>query len=300
MFNKTFTDVPIEVIRSFVAVAEAGSLSKAADKLGISQPAVSAQMKRLQSAVGGSLFARGANGTTLTELGRLALTQARRVLHALEQMLALTGSGSINAPLRLGISAVLLPKLLQTTFQPGQQNVFLFSDHSREIKKGLIEGYIDVGCVFTTSASDPEQLQDCMVERFSIPMAWARSKSFVLSPGKPVPIIALPEDDYMTRPLRTSGTAYQVVLHTPDIHARFEGVRAGLGLCALPAAEIPSDLVTASEYYLPKLSPIEACIYVRPEFEESKARDVVVYLQEVLNACAEPATNSGRKVVAAG
>jgi DNA-binding transcriptional LysR family regulator len=138
------------------------------------------------------------------------------------------------------------------------------------------------------------------VERFSIPLVWVRSKSFVLSPGKPVPIIALPEDDFMIGPLRTSGSAYQVVLHTPDIHARIAGVRAGLGLCAVPPAAVSSDLVIANEYYLPKLPPIEACIYVRPEFEESRARDIVVYLKDVLHACAKPATNSGRKVAAAG
>lgn len=299
MLRKQFTNLPIEVIRSFVAVADSGSLSKAADRLGLSQPAVSAQMKRLQSVVGGALFAKDANGTRLTELGNLALHQARRVLDALEQMLAVTGSGSINAPLRLGISALMLPTLLRAKLNLAQHNIFLFADHSREIRKGLIEGYIDVACSFMSEENAPD-LQDCVVERFSIPLAWARSKSFVLSPGKPVPIIALPEDDYMTQPLRKSGIAYQVVLHTPDMYARFEAVRAGLGVCAAPPAVITPDLVIAGEYYLPKLSPIEACIYLRPGFDKTRAKDVIPYLKEVLRICETPADYVSRNGVAAG
>ena len=75
-------NVPIEIVRTVVAISETGSLSKAGERLGISQPAISSQIKRLQSLVGGALFQKTANGTTTTELGKLALQQARRILEA--------------------------------------------------------------------------------------------------------------------------------------------------------------------------------------------------------------------------
>jgi DNA-binding transcriptional LysR family regulator len=287
MLRPQFTNVPIEVIRSFVMVADCGSLSKAAKKLGVTQPTISAQMKRLQSLVGGSLFTRGANGTALTELGKLALQQARRVIEAVEQMLALTGSSAANAPLRLGISALLLPALLRTGFDGEKQNVFMFSDHSREVKRGLIEGYIDVACAFMADAADPE-LRDSMFERRSIPLVWLRSRSFTFDPGRPLPIIAIPEDEFMIRPLRVRGQPYRIVLNTPDVHARFAAIRAGMGICAVPQAAATQDLVAVTENYVPKLPPAEACIFLRPDFDRVRAMEVVVYLKETLETFATP------------
>src|ERR1700753_4397444 len=86
-------NIPIEIVRTVVAISETGSLSKAADRLGLSQPAISSQVKRLQSLVGGSLFVKTANGTTTTELGKLALHQARRILEANDELLRIWSGG---------------------------------------------------------------------------------------------------------------------------------------------------------------------------------------------------------------
>src|ERR1700744_6659275 len=85
-------NIPIEIVRTVVAISETGSLSKAAERLGLSQPPVSSQVKRLQNLVGGSLFLKTANGTTTTDLGKLALLQARRILEANDQLLRLGGN----------------------------------------------------------------------------------------------------------------------------------------------------------------------------------------------------------------
>ena len=49
-------NIPIEIVRTVVAIAETGSLSKAGERLGLSQPAVSSQVKRLQNLIGGAFF----------------------------------------------------------------------------------------------------------------------------------------------------------------------------------------------------------------------------------------------------
>lgn len=283
MLPGQFADLPTELIRTFIAVSETGSLSKAAFRLGISQPAVTAQMRRLQLMIGGPLLTKGANGTTLTPLGDLALRQARRVIDALDQLLAVSGSNSTGRPLRVGISAMLLPKFVATGFSTNKQNVSLVADHSREIKKGLVEGYIDVGCGFVSNAGF-FGLDDIEVERYPVPLAWARSRSFVLSPGTPLPIIGLPDDDFMVRPLQKAGTVFRFVLQAADTHARIEAVRAGLGLCAMPIAFIPKDLVIAGEYYLPKLESIDLSICRRPGFED-KSTEIVSFMRETIFAC---------------
>ena len=51
-------NIPVEIVRTVVAMSETGSLSKAGEGLGLSQPAVSSQIHRLQSLVGGALFSK--------------------------------------------------------------------------------------------------------------------------------------------------------------------------------------------------------------------------------------------------
>lgn len=69
-------------LRSFVAVAEAGHFTRAADRLHISQPALSAQMKALETELELDLFERRPGGVTLTSAGQRLLPEARKVLGA--------------------------------------------------------------------------------------------------------------------------------------------------------------------------------------------------------------------------
>lgn len=94
-------------LRGFVAVAELGHLTRAAERLHLSQPALSAQIKALEDELGVQLFARGPAGMTLTAAGRRLLPDATRVL---EDAAALHGKargiqGEIAGHVRLGTLA---------------------------------------------------------------------------------------------------------------------------------------------------------------------------------------------------
>ena len=69
-------------LRSFAAVAEAGHLTRAAEKLHISQPALSAQIKALEDELGVALFDRTSSGMVLTASGQRLLAEAEKVLAA--------------------------------------------------------------------------------------------------------------------------------------------------------------------------------------------------------------------------
>ena len=73
-------------LRSFVAVAEAGHLTRAAEKLHVSQPAVSAQIKALEDELELALFERTSSGMVLTSAGQRLLVDAERVLAAAQAM----------------------------------------------------------------------------------------------------------------------------------------------------------------------------------------------------------------------
>ena len=73
-------------LRSFAAVAELGHLTRAAEKLHISQPAVSAQIKALEDELGVALFERVSSGMVLTSAGRRLLPEAQKVVSAAQSL----------------------------------------------------------------------------------------------------------------------------------------------------------------------------------------------------------------------
>jgi len=91
-------------LRTFAAVAEEGHLTRAAERLHVSQPAVSGQIKALEQELGLRLFDRSASGMLLTVAGRELLGHAQRVLTAAEELKqsARRLTGEIAGVLRLG------------------------------------------------------------------------------------------------------------------------------------------------------------------------------------------------------
>jgi DNA-binding transcriptional LysR family regulator len=247
-----YLNIPIEIVRTVVAISETGSLSKAGERLGLSQPAISSQVKRLQSLVGGELFVKTANGTTTTELGKLALHQARRILEANDQLLRLGGSAEGPQPIRLGLSSVFARPFLQNQTAESLTDIFIQTDHSVAIGKGLIDGYIDIACIFENMAIETEIEQ--------------------------LPILTWPVDDWMIRTLTRHGLSYKIVFNSPDFQTRLDATGAGIGLTALPASMVPASLVRAREYYLPELPPIRALLCARLGLETGRASTLLKQL----------------------
>ncbi|MEU3838729.1 LysR family transcriptional regulator [Streptomyces sp. NPDC028635] len=95
-------------LEAVLRIAEAGSLGRAAVRLGVSQPALSAQLRRIERVTGGELFVRGRNGVEPTELGEFVLSAARRVLGEMEALAAGTRAAAPHPTLRLGCVLLVL------------------------------------------------------------------------------------------------------------------------------------------------------------------------------------------------
>jgi hypothetical protein len=94
-----------------VAVANTGGQSKAATLVGLSQPALSAHLKRIESLVGGSIFKKAASGSIPTDLGKLVIVQAGRIIDSNDQLLRLRGDAEVSRSIRLGISDLYVETL---------------------------------------------------------------------------------------------------------------------------------------------------------------------------------------------
>src|ERR1700693_2451549 len=84
-------NIPTELLRTLVAVVDLGSYTKAAASLGVTQPAVRAQIKRLQYLLGSDLFDRSSQGVSLTPHGETVVSYARRLLSIIDQIVELGG-----------------------------------------------------------------------------------------------------------------------------------------------------------------------------------------------------------------
>lgn len=117
-------DLELRHLRVLCTIAEAGSLTRAAASLGMTQPGLSAQLRRIEAMLGGVLFARGQAGVVATPFGELVLDRARAVLPGIDGLITDTARmarrmsacdrvriGSVGAPLLgqlvLAVKAVL-------------------------------------------------------------------------------------------------------------------------------------------------------------------------------------------------
>ena len=165
----------IRLLRYFLAVAEAGSFSRAADRLGISQPSVSQQMRDLERSLRVSLFQRRGKRILLTPIGLILQEHARAILRQVENFLdeLTTEPGQLHGSLHLGVvpilNVALVPQLLGlfVADHPGiSLNVEEIS--STGIETALEEGRMDVGLGFITRHSPNLRYERLCGDQFAL------------------------------------------------------------------------------------------------------------------------------------
>ena len=173
-------------LRTFLTIAEEGNLTRAAEKLFASQPAVSAQVKQLEEELGVKLFERSARGMALTPEGVLLQEKARRILDAARDFKhsAETLRDNVSGELVIGLNN--RPEVLRivevlgalTTAHP-ELSYQLVNGSSGTILEGIDEGAIAIGffegtCEFPRIEWHPlEPIELCI----AAPAAWARELS---------------------------------------------------------------------------------------------------------------------------
>src|SRR5258708_4570320 len=96
-------NIPTDLLRTLVAVVDMRSFTKAAQSLGVTQPAVSAQIKRLQYLLGYEVLDKSAPGVSLTPRGEIVVNNARRLLSVNDEILHLTSGHMPVQTIRIGI-----------------------------------------------------------------------------------------------------------------------------------------------------------------------------------------------------
>ncbi|MES2659055.1 MAG: LysR family transcriptional regulator [Verrucomicrobiota bacterium] len=136
-------------LKHFLEVGEAGSITAAAKKLRLTQPALSRQIKALEEELDTALLERGAHSITLTPAGEILLTEARKLVKFSDAMIEKVKATAVGEPLRVGYAPSLAGEFLSvaierfTQFHP-RVRVSLYDWSSAEMRTGLESGKLDL------------------------------------------------------------------------------------------------------------------------------------------------------------
>jgi DNA-binding transcriptional LysR family regulator len=263
------TNLPTELLRTLVTVCEFRSVTKAAQLLQLTQPAVLQQIKKLEIIIGSEIIDRQLAGVNLTETGSEILRSAQQLLSINDKIIFESGDQAGLQIVRLGIPNLfaksVLPKIVEEirAWAPKAQ-LQVCCDNSPNVLRMLHMGYLDIAFAYG-EANDMAAAKGSWVEE----IGWVRASSFTASPDAPVPLISSPNvlrvDQIATDALKRSKRRYQIVFSAVDFGARFAAVAAGLGYLPLTRRLVPPNLVI-EEDTLPPLGEFMVGIFVRKDF----------------------------------
>ena len=127
-------NISTDSLRTFVMVVEVGGFAKAGDLLGLSQPAVSLQIKRLEDLLGYKLFKKQGQRQVLNQYGELLLPMAKQMMQYNDAILQQFTSESITGKVRLGIPSEFAARILPSIIG---DFVSLYPEVSLEVKSRL-------------------------------------------------------------------------------------------------------------------------------------------------------------------
>jgi DNA-binding transcriptional LysR family regulator len=263
-------------IEAFLEVAKAGNVSRAAEALYVTQPALTARIQALEKELGETLFVRTGRGVRLTDAGRAFLPCAERVVQAIEDgRQALTDLRSASAGrLMLGaapaVSTYVLPPVLKrfTALHP-RVDVAVRTGHSEEILAMVLNDEVQIGLVRSLRHPDIEAMslyQDELVLVSSPQHRFARRGTVDLAEvGRERLVMFDRTSSYfeLTQSLfLRGGVVARTVMELDNIEAAKKMVEEGLGVALLPKVSVAREVASGllSEIEIADAPPIRRSI----------------------------------------
>lgn len=270
----------LDAMRTFCAGMELGSFAKAADRLGRSTSAVSAQLKKLEEQAGTPLLRKSGRGLTLTDAGEMLLGYARRMLELNDEAWMALGGAALEGRVRLGLQEDFGEHLLSEMlgrFARTHPSVRIEARVARnvELLNQLQMANLDLALAWHAGTGTPH-----MEILGTHALQWIGPAERALLPWRdkrePLPLVTFDAPCMMRtiaiEALERAGMAWRVVFTSPSLGGVWAAVAAGLGITVRTRFGMTSGLriVPAQEAGLPALPSIELALH-RAEAELTPA-----------------------------
>lgn len=251
--------LPPELLRSFVAVAQTRSFSRAAERVHLSQSTVSQQIRRLEDLVGKSLFERDTRTVTLSREGEEFQDYAARILDLMSEAMEHFRAPALSGHVRLGLSEDFASAGLTSAlvgFLRRNPNVELTIEigMSGDLFRQLDEGRYDL--VFAKRLHGSRRGRVVRTE----PLVWCVGPEASMASADVLPLVLHPEPSVtrlrILQTLEAAGRPYRIVVSSGSVAALKSAVMAGLGMSAFARYVVPDGLTLVSRG-LPKLGALE-------------------------------------------
>ncbi|EPC0969441.1 transcriptional regulator LrhA [Enterobacter hormaechei] len=259
--NRPIMNLDLDLLRTFVAVADLNTFAAAAAAVCRTQSAVSQQMQRLEQLVGKELFARHGRNKLLTEHGIQLLGYARKILRFNDEACMSLMFSNLQGVLTLGASDesadTILPFLLNRISSVYPK---LALDVSVKRNAFMVEMLKENEVDLVVTTHRPGQF-DSLTLRTS-PTHWYCAAEYVLQKGEPIPLVLLddpsPFRDMVLAALNEAGIPWRLAYVASTLPAVRAAVKAGLGVTARPVEMMSPDLrVLGQSEGLPSLPDTE-------------------------------------------
>ncbi len=254
-------NLDLDLLRTFVAVADLNTFAAAAAAVCRTQSAVSQQMQRLEQLVGKELFARHGRNKLLTEHGIQLLGYARKILRFNDEACMSLMFSNLQGVLTLGASDesadTILPFLLNRISSVYPK---LALDVSVKRNAFMVEMLKENEVDLVVTTHRPGQF-DSLTLRTS-PTHWYCAAEYVLQKGEPIPLVLLddpsPFRDMVLAALNEAGIPWRLAYVASTLPAVRAAVKAGIGVTARPVEMMSPDLrVLGQSEGLPSLPDTE-------------------------------------------
>jgi DNA-binding transcriptional LysR family regulator len=278
-------NIPTDLLRTLVAVVELRSFTKAAQSLGVTQPAVSAQIKRLQFLLGYEVLDKSAPGVSLTPRGEIVVSNARRLLSINDEILQLTSGHTAGQTIRVGIPSDYAGSRIPSALVRFRErwpdvNYNVGSGPVDEMLRDIKRGDLDLVLALFTEEPTIEARHMWMEEP-----VWVRSDTTKLDPDGPVPLVSYGGESACQRlavtALHRAGLDCNFVFTSHSLVSQTAAVAAGFGVMVMPRGRaIRNNLAIWDDSPLPKLPPLYGAIFVRDGGERTAIEELADYLND--------------------
>lgn len=269
----------LDQLRTFVAIAEVGSFTSAADVVHKTQSAVSMQMRRLEERVGKPIFSRDGRQSRLTDDGRRLLEYARRLIRLNDETLAAFEDPGVAGSVRLGIPDDYADRLLPTVLAGFSRinpmiEITVECQRSHMVSTMIHEGKLDLG-IINHGAYGAARGEVIRRE----PLYWVGSRDHSIHELDPVPLALGPEDccwrSDIVRALDRQGRRFRVAYVSSAALALSGAVLAGLAVSVLPESALkPNMRILGTREGFPELAFAEIGL-LRAEHAKGSVHDVL-------------------------